>query len=315
MEERKVVCISAVLILFIAGMIPGFVFAQNADLSGRIYSDYTYNFTNSQNSFDIKRVYLGYEGRLAPSIDFVVISDMEVADYAEISRLFMKYAYANWHSKCGDVLIGMIPTNPFEVQKRTWGLRYLYKTVMNEYRFSSSADIGIRYDRAISEDLSLSAMVSNGTGYKSAEDDIYKRLHLRLLYGPDNLGSTEGMNVGIYGSWEPDNVPMYDHIFTAAAFAGVHRNNVWAGVEGAVRDIGPMDVTITLLSAYVRHGFTDEIQGFLRVDRIDWENSDDELTLIAGAQYVKYKGFSVAPNIIYRDYAEENWEEIGRAHV
>lgn len=300
---RRVVTWIAVFI----GAVPLFVQAQDIGLSGRIYVDYTYHFEDSFNAFQMKRVYLGYEGQLAPSVDFVVTSDVDVASSSSNSRMFMKYAYARWQNRYSTVIIGMLPINAYDIQKKTWGLRYLYKTVMNEYGFAPSADIGVSYKRQFSESFSVSTIVANGPGYKTSENNKYKRLHIRLLYGPDNLGKTEGFNAGIYGSWEPDKVVNYGNIFTVAGFVGIHQSDLWAGLEAAVQDDNVMNIRTTLISGYGRFAFSPEIQGFLRLDArtFDTANSQDETALIGGVQYVKYRGISLSPNIIYNRIGDD----------
>jgi len=275
--------------------------ANEVGLSGRIYTDYTYNFSNNFNGFNVNRVYLGYEGQLTNSIDYVVTSDVEVGGSSSSSRLFMKYAYGRWKSNCGRFTIGMLPLNAFDVQKKTWGLRYLYKTVMNEYKFSSSADIGVGYEKQVTDEFSISTIISNGTGYKMAENDKYKRLHVRLLFGPDNLGKETGINAGVYGSWEPEKLVDYANNYTIAGFAGIHQNNLWVGAEAAVQQDNTINLQTTLFSVYGRYEVAQYTQAFLRLDTrsFDVTGSDTELAFIAGAQYAKYKGVNVAPNLVY----------------
>jgi len=282
--------------------------ANEVGLSGRIYTDYSYNFSNNFNGFNVNRVYLGYEGQLTNSIDYVVTSDVEVGGSSSMSRLFMKYAYGRWNSNCGIFTFGMLPVNAFDVQKRTWGLRYLYKTVMNEYKFSSSADIGVGYEKQVTDEFSVSTIIANGTGYKMSENDKYKRLHVRLLFGPNNLGRETGINAGVYGSWEPEKLVDYANNYTVAGFAGFHQNNLWIGGEAAVQQNNTIDVQTTLVSVYGRYEVAPYTQGFLRLDTrsFDAAGSDTELTVVAGAQYAKYKGVNVAPNLVYSNIGSDD---------
>ncbi len=290
--------------------------ANNVGLSGRIYSDYTYDFSNDFNAFNIARVYLGYKGQLTQQIDYVVTSDVEVGQLSSASRLFMKYAYGRWKSSCGTVIFGMLPLNAFDVQKHTWGLRYLYKTVMNEYKFSSSADIGVSYAKQIGNSFSISTIISNGTGYKLAENDKYKRLQVRFLFGPGNLGKTTGINAGVYGSWEPEKMAKYANIYTFAGFAGIHQAAYWAGVEAAVKKDNLFQLQTTLFSVYGRYAATPNLQGFLRLDSrsFDSPGSKTEITVIGGIQCVKYKGVNIAPNIVYSKVGSSH-QTIGRLNA
>ena len=86
------------------------------------------------------------------------------------TNLYLKKAQLDWKSPIGKITLGMQGMNVFNIQEKTWGHRYIAKSAMDEYGFSSSADFGLGYQYKIGK-LSLSTLLTNGEGYKSYEND------------------------------------------------------------------------------------------------------------------------------------------------
>jgi len=275
----------------------GFLFGEDPQMSGVIFSDYTYALEDDQNSFNIRRTYLNIRGSLNDNLSYRVTSDASAADSGY--ELFLKYALLDWQpQRFTDLTLqfGMLSTNTFEVQKRTWGLRYLYKTIFNQYRVVSSADIGIRADKLLNENIRVSALISNGVGYKNAEDDKYKQFHLLGVFGNSDLLIQEGMNVGGYFSYEPLSPESSSLVYHC--FAGTHQKRLWVGGEIGQHILTNPDLSRTFISFYTRYQIAELSQIFFRTDfasSSEWTES----TIISGFQYQPLENLRIAPNIIY----------------
>jgi|GEM_PF-608267 len=297
-------------------LIPGFLQAQDVGLSGRIYTGYYYNTHTNFNAFYLDRVYLGYAGELTSDVDFTVTSDIgpDLTDGGY--QLLMKYAFISWEQgESGGLSLGMIPMNAFDVQKKTWGYRYLRKTVMNDRKFAPSADLGVGYDLRFSRKFSLSTVISNGAGYKNPETNEFKRVHIRLLYGPDNLGKSRGLNLGTYASVEPQ--PAEQSRYTFAGFSGLHVSDFWVGTELAYQVLTDSDWQHILYSLYSRLEVGESATAFGRIDYSDEEalvaggtTHFIEKMLIGGVEFVPAAGIKIAPHFVYllEDDGEDSLE-------
>lgn len=287
------VCLFWMVVLLITPT-TGDLTASEAGIEGKIFYEYEYHTTSGENAFNIERVYLTHRGNLTQTIKYRVTSD--IAETGSGYLLSMKYAYIDWsYKKAGTITAGMLPTNAFDIQKGTWGLRYLQKTVMNHYGFSSSADLGIGYATRLGDRFSISAILSNGGGYKQPESNRGKRVHLRFLFGTQELAKTGGVHFGIYGSAEP--LPSARSMVTGAAFMGFHSGPFWGGMELAHQRENGAGFTQTLGSVYGRYNVQQTLMPFLRWDTSVWEHIQEQ-RILAGVEFSPIDGIRVAPNFV-----------------
>ena len=172
--------------------------------SGVTYFDYTYDLTqNAVNNagFSLKRVYFTYEQALSEDISYKFQTDI---DYNNSPfNIYLKNAKIDWKlpgASFGKLTLGMQGMNIFNVTEKTWGFRFLQKSAMDKYGFSSSADIGIGYSVNLAgNNLNYSFMYTNGSGYKNPENDHYtilltktKKIHQnpRFQIGAKGRGKT-----------------------------------------------------------------------------------------------------------------------------
>jgi len=79
--------------------------------------------------------------------------------------------------------MGMIGGKQFNDQEKIWGYRYLYKTLQDEYKFGSSADLGVNAEIKLSDKLTSNVFIVNGEGYKNVQDeDGNQRFGTNLIY-------------------------------------------------------------------------------------------------------------------------------------
>ena len=153
------------------------------NFSGTTYFDYTYDLTEdaaNDAGFGLKRVYFTYQEALSDNISYKFQTDI---DYKSSPiNVYLKNAKLDWKSPIGKLTFGMQGMNIFNVTEKTWGFRFLQKSAMDKYKFSSSADMGIAYSGKMNN-LNYSIMYTNGSGYKTTENDEYKKTSIQLVYG------------------------------------------------------------------------------------------------------------------------------------
>ena len=150
---------------------------ENFEPSGapvvKIFSNFNYkiNGDNSVPSFQIKRAYLGYKYSFSKDWSAKIILDVgnpkdggkyEMAAY--LKNAYLKYNKGNLSAN-----FGMISTTQFKVSEKIWGNRYMLKSYQDEYKFNSSADIGINLDYKFTDFISADFSIINGEGYKKVQ--------------------------------------------------------------------------------------------------------------------------------------------------
>ena len=151
------------------------------NFSGVTYFDYSYDLTNdstTNNAFGLNRVYFTYEQELSDNISYKFQTDIDI-DIGKIYgsspfNVYLKNAKVDWKTSIGKITLGMQGMNIFNVTEKTWGFRFLQKSAMDKYKFSSSADLGVGFHYVMigynGLNLYSSVLMTNGTGYKKNED-------------------------------------------------------------------------------------------------------------------------------------------------
>ena len=158
---------------------------------------------NDDRGFELDRSYLGYEYNFGKGLQVKAVLDVgqskAVDDYHHIA--YIKNAQVTW--KTGGLTLngGMISTTQFGVQEKFWGYRYIMKSFQDEYKFGSSADLGISASYKFNNWVRADAIIVNGEGYKKVQ------VKDGLQYG---LGATftpvEGLTLRLYGSINESSV-------------------------------------------------------------------------------------------------------------
>jgi len=175
------------------------VYYGQGKISGVTYFDYTYDLSECANDdgFSLNRAYFTYEQELSKGISYkfqtdvgqLEVFDSFLDDVVTTQKTqyvaYLKNAKVDWvlpGDLFGKVTIGLQGMNIFNVTEKTWGFRFLQKSAMDKYKFSSSADMGIGYSGDLSNyNLHYSVMYTNGSGYKNSENDKHKKYLLRLF--------------------------------------------------------------------------------------------------------------------------------------
>jgi len=281
--------------------------------SGVTYFDYTYDLTKdaaNDAGFGLKRVYFTYEQVLSDDISYKFQTDIDYNSSPLI--MYLKNAKIDWNSSIGKITLGLQGMNIFNVVEKTWGFRFLEKSAMDKYGFSSSADMGVGYSGKLNN-LHYSFMYTNGAGYKNSENNKYKKLSAQLVYGQKNLSKKDGINFGTSFSVEPYDYEDEDNTITTknktlmAFYGGYAGHGLKIGAEFDMYTNDGTDITQQIMAGYANYKLSDKINLLGRIDTynpctesIDDHDSleiDEQTNMIAGFNYYPAKGLIITPNI------------------
>ena len=258
-----------------------------------------FGLDNNNRGFDLDRSYLGYQYDLGKGLSVKGVMDIgkssDVSDYQRIA--YIKNAQLTW--KTGDLTIngGLISTTQFNMVEKFWGYRYIYKSFQDQYKFGSSADLGLSVAWKANEWLTADVIAVNGEGYKKVQVED------GLLYG---IGATvtpiKGLSVRLYAGLNEQPAEGKKDVMNYSAFAGYKGNGFSLGAEYnmMVNASGIEDHDQNGFSVYGTVKATKNTEIFVRFDDLsskdDWNKSSDESTLLVGAQWKLGKYVKIAPN-------------------
>jgi len=276
--------------------------AGKAKIDGDVHFHYTYKDTDN-NSFNMSRAYFAFSKQVNDDVSYKFQTDIGSAGPTDYT-VYLKDASLSWKSGIGKFVFGLQGMNMFKVQEDTWGYRFIEKSAMDLNKYSSSADMGIGWENSFGP-ITPSIMLTNGVGYKKLEDDGYKKLSMRLLYGPAKL--KKGFNAGAVLSTESkdylDNMgaTQTGNTMVLGGFAAVAAGPLRAGGEiNMLTKKFDTDVTGNLISVYANYDLNETLSGFGRFDVVepDADTEDDGHNyMIFGAAYHPGKVFYMAPNV------------------
>lgn len=272
--------------------------SESLSIKSNIFFDYTCN-NNGSNAFGLKRANFTYKKEISSELSFVFQTDVDYK--AEPKNIYVKKANVLWKSHFGNISIGLVGLNMFNIQEKTWGHRFVEKTAMDKNKYSPSADYGIGFSKNIMESWFVNAMVTNGPGYKKTENDTFKKLSVQVVTGERNLTKNEGFNMGGVLSYEPfnsDSVTVISGVFT-----GYNKQTIRTGIEFTTLKKAENQ---SLISGYLNWELN---QSYFVFGRADVKKMGEELSqyLIFGGGYSRNKHFTIAPN--YRLFSEGNFSE------
>ena len=255
---------------------------------------------NDDRGFELDRSYLGYEYNFGKGLQVKAVLDVgqskAVDDYHHIA--YIKNAQVTW--KTGGLTLngGMISTTQFGVQEKFWGYRYIMKSFQDEYKFGSSADLGISASYQFAPWVSADAIIVNGEGYKKVQ------VNDGLQYG---LGATftpvEGLTLRLYGSINESSDNELCDAYNWAAFVGYKHKYFSLGAEYNIyQNAGfAKDKDQYGLSVYGSARVSNMVDIYARYDNLsshnDWNISKDENAAILGTQIKLGKYVKIAPNV------------------
>ena len=266
-----------------------------------VFANYNMAMQNgvSKCGFQLDRTYLGYQYSLGKGLELKAVMDIgkpsEVDDYHYVA--YIKNAQVSWKHKGLTLAGGMISTTQFNVQEKFWGYRYIYKSFQDQYKFGSSADLGLMVAYKFADWVSADAIMTNGEGYKKMQGDMGFQYGLGLTFMP-----VEGLSVRLYGGLNDATAEGKSDVYNYAAFVGYKCDRFSLGGEFAMMQntknvLGDDKLGCSVYGSIKAHEIVDV---YARYDWLNSLNSDyakkDEMAVIAGLQVKLGKYVKVAPN-------------------
>lgn len=266
-----------------------------------VFANYNMTMQNgvSKCGFQLDRTYLGYQYSLGNGLELKAVMDIgkpsSVDDYHYVA--YIKNAQMSWKHKGLTLAGGMISTTQFNMQEKFWGYRYIYKSFQDQYKFGSSADLGLMVAYKFADWVSADAIMTNGEGYKKVQGDLGFQYGLGLTFMP-----VEGLSIRLYGGLNDATVADKVNVYNYAAFVGYKNKSFSLGGEFAMmQNSGNVanrnQLGCSVYGSVKAHKIVDV---YARWDMLTsnngWNAEKDEHAVIAGAQVKLGKYVKVAPN-------------------
>jgi len=291
--------------------------AADGKIGGVTYFDYTNS--KEKSAFVLKRQYFSYGIDISDEVKFRVVFDVGRTDIGTVLRkdggeksedtrlvAFLKKAQIDYRTSYGKISMGLIGMNTYNIQEKNWGYRFIEKSAIDKYKFSSTADLGIGFSRTLVNQLKMSLQVVNGEGYKNPQSDKYHKIAFNSTYGEHNLVKNSGFNAGVvYTTEQTDDKPNS----MASLFGGFAGMGLRLG--GQFNMLKKEGIESQIISVSSNYSMTDKLDAFVRYDMFDpntdeidgWK--DNSTYLIAGIQLSCGNGLLVAPNIRVESYEDD----------
>ena len=172
------------------------------------------------------------------------------------------------------------------------------KSFQDEYKFGSSADLGISATYKFADWVSADAIIVNGEGYKKIQKNDGLNYGLGVTLTPIN-----GFQIRLYGGLNESGVKDKADVINLAGFAGYKCDKFTIGAEynhlmNASNQKGNDQYGYSAYGSVKVSKFADL---YARYDDIysknNWNISKDESAAILGAQFKLGKYVKIAPNV------------------
>jgi len=267
----------------------------------QVFGNFNASFENDEHSlgFVLERSYLGYEYNLGKGLSIKGVMDVgkssAVDDYHRIA--YIKNAMISWKKGGWTLNGGLISTTQFNFQEKFWGYRYIMKSFQDQYKFGSSADLGISVAYKFADWVSADAIIVNGEGYKKIQ------INNGLNYGLGvTLTPVKGFQMRVYGGLNESGDKDKKNSINLAAFAGYKHEKFTIGAEynhmwNAAYADNANQYGYSVFGSVKLAKFADI---YARFDDLysgnDWNIAKDEQAAILGAQFKLGKYVKIAPN-------------------
>ncbi len=252
---------------------------------------------NDDRGFDLDRAYVGYQYDLGGGLTIKGVMDMGAKSEDNDRTAYIKNAMITW--KKGDWTLngGLIGTTQFNFVEKQWGYRYVYKSFQDQYKFGSSADLGLSVSWKAAGWLSLDGIIVNGEGYKKVQCQD------GLQYG---IGATmtplKGLNLRFYAGLNEQVGGGLKDVVNYSAFIGYSGDCFSIGTEYNLMENykGIENHNKSGFSVYASVKASKHADIFARYDDVsskdDWAKDDDEGVMLLGAQFKLGKYVRLSPN-------------------
>lgn len=255
---------------------------------------------NDDRGFELDRSYLGYEYNFGKGLSVKGVMDVgqssSVDDYHRIA--YIKNALVQWKTGKMTLTGGLIPTTQFNFQEKFWGYRYIMKSFQDEYKFGSSADLGLSVAYNLTDWASADVIIVNGEGYKKVQKSDGLNYGLGMTFTP-----LKELQLRLYGAVNESGIDGMKDIYNLAFFMGYKSAVFSLGAEFNYMDNSSniADADVWGYSIYTSVKLSKKTELYARFDDLfsknDWNISKDESASILGAQFKFGSYVMIAPNL------------------
>ncbi len=332
-------------------------FKPSGKISGYAFGDYAYKLhadsalrgkqqysglPKNYSSFNLRRVYLGYDYQFSPNISSQLLlahesgfesnpgsTDALVDGNRSVYVKALNIRFKNIIPRA-TIVFGQQSTPTFaNLSEHIWGYRSIEKTIADMRGVSSSTDLGLGVFGKIgkSENVGYDIMVGNANGAK-LENNKFKRIYTSLYFYLLNK------KLVIQGNYEHDrsaSAPVQQDINNFKAYAAYHTSKTTFAVEAFTQlktnnamyvmgaDSLYSDVAPSGISFYITQQLTpDKLKFFVRYDiynpdskyissnkYISGYSTTKESFATLGLDILAYKNVHIMPNLWYNHYGSK----------
>lgn len=266
-----------------------------------IFSDLHSGFgsKNNDRGFTLDRSYLGYQYTLKNGLEIKAVMDVgqsdDVHDFERIA--YIKNAQVTWKHDKLTLSGGLISTTQFKTQESFWGKRYVMRSFQDEYKFGSSADMGISAAYQFTPWFAADVIVANGEGYKKLQ------INDGLQYGAGvTFNPLKSLTLRAYASYNEAPTDDLKGITNVSAFIGYAHSRFDIGAEynyqANAKNV--KDQNQNGCSVYSTIQVNKNIGIFGRWDYLSskdkWNEAKDGMAGMLGAEFKLGKYVKLAPN-------------------
>jgi len=292
---------------------------------GKVFFNYHLDATKGAqqtSAFELTRAYLGYVYKINDKFSATVVLDAGKSSGGSDHSVFVKNAKLTYKAESWLTFsAGIIGMKQFKAQEKFWGYRYLYKSLADEYKFGTSADLGVLAAIKVNDYFKMDLLLVNGEGYKNVQDASGNtRFGANFVYTP-----TENWIFKTYvdAMKEIDiaDVTKTTIITNVAVFAGYTiKSKFRIGAEynllknGTSYKEASENKELKGLSFYATYILNSKWNLFGRYDQLssntlmgamnDWNHSKDGTTMITGLEYTPTKGVKTSVNYRFTDFED-----------
>ncbi|MCK5822847.1 MAG: hypothetical protein KAG95_02520 [Bacteroidales bacterium] len=276
----------------------------------RVFSNFHADMTknNESSAFELTRAYFGYKCNMSENFSAKLTFDVGNPKSSSSLKMtaFIKTAALTYNNNKGNLTFnfGIICLNGYNLQRKYWDHRYIYKTIQNQNKFGYTADMGAGISYKINKLLSLDATVMNGEGYKNIQIDNTYKSGLGITISP-----TKNLVIREYVDLSAKSEAQY----TISNFVGYKlKNHLTLGVEYVFQSNHNFvsNNNLSGFSVFVSYNINKNFQIFGRSDNLSsnkisdnltaWNIAKDGKTIIGGVQYSPIKNVKIAANYQFR---------------
>jgi hypothetical protein len=285
-------------------------FEPTGEVFGKIFSNFntTLEGPDQQTAFEIKRAYLGYEYMISEEFSAEVKIDIGSPNDASEHSLLRRFGYfktaAVFYHPANNIEItfGLQDATQFKLQDKFWKRRYINKSLMGQYKFGPSADIGVKAAWT-SNIIDIDVALFNGEGYSSLQNDNTFKGALGITTRP-----ADGLIIRVYGDLSSKSVNQK----TASLFAGYDQKKFSIGGEYAwhfnrnfndnhnLYGFSFLGDVLVLPKTWLFGRFDQTDSNILDDESVPWNLPLDETAITAGIEHRPIKAIKIAAN--YQDH-------------